>query len=149
MPQNSLSSTSQSIGSPGSLVFTCQDNTGAGGDVTIFFNPAYARMVQPEYFALQHRSVSLNGSVYVFQLSTNEPLVYPIEFQDIPYGDGTQDPRDLSHGMLDLLSFIRVTLNYAQSACNILTPDGFIETMTYVDGIDSFIEAGQNTRSQR
>lgn len=151
MPQDSLSSTTQSIGNVGLTILTCQDNAGTGADVTIQLNPTYARMVNPQYAPRQHVNVSLEGGWHIFQYSGNEPLIWPMEIMNLPSFDLLGDPREQSQGYLTLLSFIRYTLNYHQSTCIITNADGFIETMRYAGGIDSLAEAdrGQGNTAQR
>ena len=151
MAQDSLSSTTQGIGNPGFLEMRCLDSTGAGNDAVVLFNPTYARVVNPQYAAFQHVNISVNGSVHIFEYSSNENLSWPVEFQNLPSTNLLTDPRELSMGYLDLLSFIRYSTNYAQSTFVVTSPDGYIETMRYMNGIDTMAEsdAGQRNTAQR
>lgn len=151
MAQDSLSSTTQSIGNPGVLEMRCLDNTGAGNDVVVTFNPTYARLVQPQYSPFQHTNVAVNGSWFVFQYSSNENLFWPLEFQNLPSLNLLADPREMSMGYLDLLSYVRVTLNYHASTFICTSPDGYIETLRYAGGLESLAEsdAGQRNTAQR
>ena len=152
MAQDSLSSTTQGIGNPGSLVLTCFDAMGGGNNVVLSFSPVYARIVNPQPAPHQHLNVSVEGGFHVFQYSVNESLTWNIEFNNLPSIDGLDDPRELSQGYLSLLSFIRITLNYHASTCQVLSPDGYLEpSMKYLGGIDSLAEAdaGQRNTAQR
>ena len=151
MPQESTSSTTQSIGNTGPLRLTCLDAGGGGNNVQIYFNPTYAKITANAYTPIQHVNRALNGGLWIFQLSTNEPLTWTIQFQDIPSFDALTDPRELTYGYISLLSYIRYTLEYHVSTTLIESPDGFIETMRLAEGagIASLEEAGQQTRAQR
>ncbi len=149
MPQDSLSSTTQNIGNAGPLRLTCLDKSGAGNDIQIAFNPAYAKITVNAFAPIQHVNRALNGSLWVFSLSVNEPLTWNLAFQDIPSFDALTDAREQTQGYLSLLSFIRYTLEYHVSTAVIESPDGFIETMRLIGGIESLEEAGQQTRAQR
>lgn len=151
MAQDSLSSTTQSIGNAGPLSLTCLDATGGGNNVVVQFNATYARIVTPQYAAFQHVNRSLEGGYHIFRYSTNESLFWPIEFANLPSLNLLTDPREQSMGVLDLLSFIRVTLDYSASTCIAVSPDGYIETVRYLDGITSLAEAdaGQRNTAQR
>lgn len=151
MPQESLSSTTQSIGNAGPLRLTNIDSTGAGQNIQIYFNPTYAKITTNAFAPIQHVNRALNGGLWVFTLSTNEALTWNIVLQDLPSFDALTDPREETYGYLSLLSYIRYTLEYSVSATQIESPDGFIETMRLVDGagIASLEEAGQGTRAQR
>lgn len=151
MPQASLSSTTQSIGNPGPLIFTCYASNTNMPSVSVSFHNALCYMTQPQYAPGQHVNIAANFSVSVFQVTTSEQLVMPIHFQDLPWADTPSDPREQTDGYGSLLSFIRYTLNYYASTFQVTTPDGQIEPLCrYMGGIDSFIEAeGRSQRAQR
>lgn len=152
MAQDSLSSTTQRIGNAGQLVLTCLDTTGGGNNTVVTFSPAYARIVQPIFAPFQRVNMSVEGGFHVFQYSSNEALTWSIEFFNLPSFDALGDPRELSQGYLSLLSFVRYTLGYHASTCQILSPDGFIEpSMRLLGGWETFAEAdaGQKNTAQR
>lgn len=71
-------------------------------------------------------------------------------FVDLPQDDyDSTTQRIRTEGYTSLLSFIRTTLNYHQNICTITTPDGFIETMRYVGGIETFQEAVGQVNKQK
>lgn len=153
MPQDPASAGSQWVGNPGYLVLSCLPVDTISG-VSVSFTPAYVRCPQFEYAPLQRINLSVNGTLHVFEIATNETLTLPTIWHDLPFFDGTADPRgNYTQGLKSLLSFIRYTLSYYANSCTIMTPDGFIEHVQYYGGIDSFQEGsdGQNMspRSQR
>src|ERR1043166_2960796 len=140
MPQESLSSTTQSIGNAGPLILAYSDTTGATAPVSVSFIPTLAKMVNPKPGPLQRVNLAVGGQIHVFQFSPNESLQWDLVFTDIPYYDN--DPRiPRSQGFQSLQRFIRYTLNYHTNVCTVTTPDGFIETMQYIGGLESFQEA--------
>lgn len=148
MPQDSLSSPIYSTLNPGPLRLECHDVTGLGPSVAIEFVASLVRMTRPEPRPIQHVNVALNGALHIFELSENEPLTWPINFMDIPYFDDTP-PHKVTAGYKTLQSFVRWTLGYSISFCTITTPDGFLETMRYTGGLETFEEAASGSRSQR
>ena len=151
MPQASLSSTTQSIGNPGPLIFTCASSNPGLPVVSVSFHNALCRMIQPQYAPVQHVNVAANYSIHIFQIASAEQLILPIQFQDLPWDDTPTDPREQTDGYRSLLSFIRTTLNYYVSTFSVTTPDGQIEPLCrYMGGVDSFVEAeGRAQRAQR
>lgn len=148
MPQAWGSATTQSVGNPGFLILTCFESA-TGNSVSVSFNPTLCKMVQPQFGPLQKVNVAVGGQFHIFQLSDNEPLVFPVEFMDLPWNSSDQNPEP-TQGYADLLSFVRYTLNYWASTCQITTPDGMVETVRYNGGIDTFREAeGRSQRAQR
>ncbi len=119
-------------------------------DVSVSFLPTLVKMVQPQYAPLQKINIALNGAIHIFQYGTEETLVWPIDVTDLPYDQ--QAAQYIGHptdGFLDLLSFIRSTVNYTAYQFTVLTPDGQIEAVRYLKGIDQFREAaGQTNRAQ-
>lgn len=151
MPQLSLSATTQIIGNPGPLIFTCPGSNPGDASVSVSFSPALCRMTQPQYAPAQHVNIAANYSIHVFQLATSEQLILPIQFLDLPWADTGDDPREPTDGFISLLSFVRWTLNYHASTFSVTTPDGQIEAVCrYMGGIESFTEAeGRSQRAQR
>lgn len=150
MPTSSLSSTTQSIGNPGYLVLSYAGGTG-GTDVAVSFIPTLARMVNPQYAPLQKINVAVNGSVHVWQYGANlEPLYFPLEFTDLPWSQDVFSATGRhTAGYADLLSFLRYTLNYHEKTCTLLTPDGQLDEVRYMNGIESFREAAGATNKQQ
>ncbi len=152
MPQASLSSTTQMIGNPGPLILACAASNAAMPTVSVSFHNALCRVTQPQYAPVQHVNIAANFSVHVFQLASSEQLVFPVQFQDLPWDDMPNEPSSRqTDGYASLLSFIRYTLNYHVSTFAITTPDGQIEPLCrYMGGIDTFVEAeGRSQRAQR
>ena len=149
MAQASLSSTTQSIGNPGYLILTYPDPLGGGNNLSVSFHPGLARFVQPRYSPHQKVNIAVDGAIHVFQVATTEMFEMPLIFQDLPFFDTPTDPREPTEGLQTLFSFVRTTLNYHQYTCTLTTPDGQIETVRYMGGIDSFEEASQNNRAAR
>ena len=149
MPQDSLSSTTQSIGNAGLLTMVCLDSTGGGNNIELQFNPTYARITNFQYAPFQHVNMSAEGRIHTFQYSENEALTWNIFFQDLPSFSLRNDPREQSDGVIALLDFIRYTLGYHASTTIVTSPDGYIETMRYMDGVASFIEYEGSNRAQR
>lgn len=149
MATPSLSAADQGVGFPGYCVLSFQDPQGLN-NVSVSFIPTLARMVAPQFAAIQKVNISLNGTVHIFQYSTAEQLAWPLEFTDLPYDIGTA--QYIPHStdcFVDLLSFIRTTVNYSESPFTVLTPDGQIENVRYLRGLDQFREAaGQTNRAQ-
>ena len=156
MATPSLSAPGQGVGFAGYCVLSYQDPTGLN-NVAVSFLPTLVRMTQPQYASLQKVNMAINGTVHIFQFATQEPLTWPLDFQDLPYNEqftpggggpvgGIGRP---TNGYLDLLSFVRTTLNYSEKTLTIQTPDGQIETVRYLRGIEQFQEAaGQTQRAQ-
>lgn len=149
MPQTFGSSVLQQVGNPGYLIMNCLDSTGGGANVSVSFNPTLCTVPQLQVQPLQRVNVAVNGSIFIFQLSDNEPLTLPVQFLDLPYNDSFTNPEP-TEGFMTLLSFIRTTLNYYASTFILTTPDGIVENVRYGGGIDSFNEAqGRSQRAQR
>ena len=151
MPQEPGSSVSQGIGNPGMLVLSW--SSGATS-VSVSFTPAYVRCPQFEYAPMQRINLSVNGTLHVYEVATNESLILPTIWHDLGWFDSTDDPRgNQTQGLKSLLSFIRYTLSYYNNSCTIVTPDGFVEHVHYYGGLESFQEGsdGQNIspRAQR
>jgi hypothetical protein len=113
-------------------------------------------MVQRVYTPLQVVHVAVAGQFHVFQFSRHEPLQLPVEFEDLPWDDVTDQMIEANGvvrplaGFDSLQRFIRFTLNYHSSVCYIASPDGQIETVRYLGGLDSFREAeGRSQRAMR
>ncbi len=151
MPQSSLSSTLQFIGSPGPLILSCPASNVGEPAVSVSFHNGLCRMTQPQYAPAQHVNIAANFSIHVFQLATSEQLVLPIKFLDLPWDDSPTDPREITDGYASLLSFVRYTLNYHASTFSVTTPDGMVEPVCrYMGGIEGFVEAeGRSERAQR
>lgn len=149
MPQASLSSLTQGVGHTGYCVLSWADPLGLA-NVSVSFLPTLIRMTQPQFAPLQYVNYAMNGSIYIFQYGPQELLTWPLDVLDMPYD--LQASTRLGHptdGFVDLLSFIRSTVNYSEKAFTVLTPDGQIETVRYIKGIDQFREAaGQTNRAQ-
>ena len=151
MPQESLSAVSQWVGNPGMLVLHWESGVPSA---SVSFTPAYVRTPQFEYAPMQRINLSVNGTLHVYEIATNESLILPTIWHDLPFFDTTADPRgNYTQGLQSLLSFIRYTLSYYANSCTITTPDGFIEHVQYYGGMESFQEAsdGQSMspRAQR
>jgi len=145
MPQNFVSVAGQSVGSPGLCVLSWSDPAGLN-PVSVSFLPTLVRIVQHQFTPLQKVNMSINGTVHVFQFGTQEPLKWQLEFVDLPYNNVTA--RFIGHptqGFEDLLSFVRQTINYGEKVFTVLHPDGQVETMRYLAGIDQFREAAGQT----
>lgn len=150
MPQESATTSLQSIGNAGPLILAYVDPTGARATVSVSFIPTYARMTRPQPSALQVVNVAIGGQIHVYELSRNEPLTWTVEFLELPYLDHDVLQPIPTQGYTALQSFIRYTLSYAMNPCRVTSPDGFIETMRYVGGLDSFAEAqGQSQKVTR
>jgi hypothetical protein len=150
MPQDSLSSLTQSVGNAGYLVLQRIDITGASPTVSVSFVPTLAKMVHPQHSPLQYINVAVGGSIHTYQYSTNEPLTWTVIFQDLPFFDNDILQPVVTQGFQALQSFIRYTLNYCANPCIMTTPDGYIETMRYINGLETFAEAeGQTQKVQR
>lgn len=149
MATPSVSSLTQGVGHTGYCVLSWADPTGLA-NVAVSFLPTLVRMTQPQYAPLQYVNYAMNGGMYVFQYGPQELLTWPLDILDMPYD--IQASRFIGHptdGFVDLLSFIRTTVNYSEKAFTVLTPDGQIETVRYVKGIDQCREAaGQTNRAQ-
>jgi len=146
MPQDPASAVSQWVGNPGYLVLSWAGGVGVC-NISVSFTPAYVRCPQFEYAPLQRINLSVNGTLHVFEIATNETLTLPTIWHDLPFFDGTTDPRgNYTQGLKSLLSFVRYTLSYYANSCTIMTPDGMIENVQYWGGLESFQEAsdGQN-----
>ena len=147
MAQDSLSSTTQSVGNPGPLILTWTDPAPPNGSVSVSFSPAKAHIVKPEFAPVQRINISDDGHVHIFQLSTNETLRWDIDFEELPWADDPTGQK--TEGWRTLRQFIRTTLNYSQYSVTITSPDGDIESMIYVGGLDTFQEAqGRGTRRE-
>ena len=149
MAQDSISSTTQEVGNAGMLRLAFYDSTGTRSTISVSFHPGLALFTQPRYQPHQKVNVAVNGSIHVFQLANTEAFELPITFRDLPFFDTPADPREQTDGLQSLFSFVRYTLNYHANICELTTPDGQIETVRYMGGLDSFEEASQNNRSQR
>lgn len=142
MATPSLSSTTQSIGHAGMLTLSFIDPTGAGNFTSVSFIPTLAKFINPQFSPIQHVNVAVNGSVHIFQLGLNEIFKLNFIFTDLPYSQAVfANTGRFTDGFGDLLSFIRFTLNYHEKTCVATTPDGAIEVVRYMKGIDSFVEA--------
>ena len=149
MATPSLSAAGQGIGFPGYLVLSYQDPLGLN-NVAVSFLPTLVQMVNPQYAPLQKINVAINGAIHIFSFGPQELLTWPLDFRDLPYDQ--QAASRIGHPTQtynDLLSFVRTTLNYSEKTCTALTPDGQIETVRYIRGLDQFHEAaGQTNRAQ-
>ena len=150
MAQDSLSSTTQSVGNPGYMILQYLDPSGGGNNISVSFIAPMAKFVQPMYSPHQKVNIAINGGIYTFQLATTEMLEMPLVFQDLPFFDvHVGEPGAPTQGVQSLLSFIRFTLNYHQNTCILTTPDGQIETVRYMGGAESFVEADQQNRAPK
>ena len=149
MATPSLSSLTQGVGFPGYCVLSWSDPTGLG-NVSVSFLPTLVRMVQPQFTPLQKVNIAIGGQIHVFQYSSNEPLAWPLDITDLPYDtQASQRLPQRTAGFMDLLSFIRTTVNYSEKVFTVLVPDGQIETVRYLKGLEQFREAaGQTNRAQ-
>lgn len=149
MATPSLSSLTQGVGNTGMCVLSWSDPLGLA-NVAVSFLPTLVKMTNPQYAPLQKVNMALNGTIHIFQYGTQEPLQWPLEFTDLPY-----DMQAVAHigrpteGFLDLLSFVRTTVNYSEKVFTVVSPDGLIETVRYLKGLTDFREAaGQTQRAQ-
>ena len=140
MPQAFGSAANQSVGAAGYCILKCYTSNDIAQFVSVSFVNTLAKVVQFQFSPIQKVNVAVNGSIHVFQLTDNEPLTIPIEFSDLPYDTSTRSPV-ATDGYAELLSFVRYTLNYHASTCELTTPDGEVETVRYLGGIESFREA--------
>ena len=149
MAQAFVSVAGQAVGSPGYCVLSWSDPLGRQ-NVSVSFLPTLTRITQHQFAPLQKVNVSINGTIHIFQYGTQELLTWQLQCIDMPY-DQTTGSR-LGHPtdtFTDLLSFVRTTLNYSEQPLTVLTPDGLVEQMRYLGGIESFQEAtGQTQRAQ-
>ena len=127
---------------------------GPGTSHSVSFTPAYVRVPQFEFAPFQRINLAVSGKLHVFQYSTNENLIIPTIWHDLPYFDQLDDPRlAVTQGLQSLLSFIRYTLNYYANSATLLCPDGQTISVNYFGGAQDFLEAsdGQNMspRAQR
>lgn len=149
MPTPWGSATTQSIGNPGYCVFSWYDSTGGVPNVACSFNPTLCKIVQFAFHPLQHVNTAVGGQTYVFQLSTNEILNINVIFESLPWSDSDVNPEPTA-GFESLLSFIRTTINYHEKTFTVLFPDGQVEEVRYMGGLDAFQEAaGRAQRAQR
>ena len=140
----------QAVGNPSFLVLTWTDPAETGRQIILGFNPTLTKIVQWEYMPLQIPTIAVGGQFFVLELSPNEPRRFMLECEDLPWDDQTTDPAEPTRGFNSLQHFVRYTLNYHSSACALLTPDGQIETVRYLGGLDSFREAeGRSQKAQR
>lgn len=145
MPQNFITVPGQAVGAPGLCVLSWQDPAGLA-NVAVSFLPTLVKIVQHQFTPLQKVNLSINGTVHVFQFGTQEPLRWQLEFVDLPYN--TLFSRAIGHptqGFEDLLSFVRTTLNYSEKVFTVVAPDGQVEQMRYLNGIEQFREAAGQT----
>jgi hypothetical protein len=143
MSQASGSALTQSFADPGQLILAWfdPDNPGAPAAVTVSFNAGHAVLLQPQFAPIQRINVADNGRIYVLQLSANEELHWSINFQALPWEDDTHpDMGRNTAGMQSLRRFIRDTLNYSEQQVQITSPDGEIEVMLYVGGLETAVE---------
>ena len=97
--------------------------------VSVSFTPAYVRCPQFEYAPMQRINLSVNGTLHVYEVATNESLILPTIWHDLPYFDQADDPRgNYTQGLKSLLSFIRYTLNYYANSVIITPPDRYWNT---------------------
>jgi hypothetical protein len=147
--QNFLSVAGQAVGSPGYCVLSWADPQGRL-DASISFLPTLVTITQHQFAPLQKVNMSINGTIHIFQYGTQELLTWDMQCHDLPY-DQTTASR-LGHStdaFIDLLSFVRTTLNYSQEMLTVQHPDGMVEQMRYTGGIADFQEAqGQAQRAQ-
>ena len=147
MSQDSLSSTVQSVGNPGPLILAFTDPLEPHTVTSVSFSPAKAVVTQPHFAPVQRINISDDGHTHIFQLSSNEELRWDIDFEDLPWAD---DPTvQKTEGFHTLRVFIRQTLNYSQYNVSVTSPDGDIESMVYVGGLETFQEAkGRSDKRQ-
>ena len=145
MPQNFVTVTGQAVGAAGMCVLSWQDPQGLN-NVAVSFLPTLVKIVQHQFTPLQKVNLSINGTVHILQYASQEPLQWNLEFVDVPYN--TLFSQRIGHptqGFEDLLSFVRTTLNYSEQRFTVLAPDGQVETMRYLRGIEQFREAAGQT----
>ena len=149
MATPSLSAPGQGVGFAGYCVLSYQDPQGLL-NVAVSFLPTLVQMVNPQYAPLQKLNIALNGAVHIFEYGPQELLTWPLTFTDVPYDQGAaQHIGHPTQTYRDLLSFVRTTLNYSEKVCTVQTPDGQIETVRYLRGLEQFQEAaGHTTRAQ-
>jgi hypothetical protein len=139
----------QSVEAPAWCIFRWDADDGTGATVSVSFNPGHARSLQYQLSPLQKVNIAVNNSVHIFQLAPQEPFQIPIEFVDIGWADDDPAPNG-GQGFLALMSFIRYTLNYHEETFQVTTPDGVVEQVRYMGGLDSFREAaGQAQKHNR
>ena len=140
MAQESGSATTQSVRAAGQLILSFPANASSDqATATVSFSPALASITQPIFAPIQRVHVADNGTLHVFQLSTNEELTWRVDFEDLPWEDETTPGQ--TSGYRSLRRFVRTTLNYAEQLVTITSPDGDIETMRCLGGIETFEEA--------
>ena len=150
MATSSEQSPTQSVGNPGYTILQFLES--GGHSISVSFAPTLMRFVNPRYSPHQKVNIAANGSVHVFQVATTEMFELPFEIQDLQWFDNNAMENPLfptGDGAESLLSFVRYTLNYHENTFVLTTPDGQIETARYMGGIDSLVEASQNSRSQK
>src|SRR3990167_1036240 len=139
----------QSVGNPGWCVLRWDADDGTGTTVSVSFSPVFARSLDYQLSPIQRVNAAVNGSVHVLQLCGAEIFNLPIEFVNLPWDDS--DPTlQAGQGFASLMSFIRYTINYHAETFSLTTPDGVVETVRYLGGLDVFREAqGQTQKHNR
>ncbi len=140
MAQDSGSAANQSIGNPGPCIFQYPDPSGNGIVTSVSFHPAYVQHVSRMYSPFQKVNLAVNGAMHVFQLANGEQFEIVLEVHDLPMFDAA-NPVEPTQGLQSLLSFIRYTINYHAKEFTLITPDGLVEQVRYVNGCDSLKEA--------
>ena len=149
MATPSVSAPGQGVGNTGYCVLSWADPLGLD-NVSISFLPTLCKIVNHQYAPLQKTNISINGTIHVLQYGPQELLQWVLEMQDLPYD--IQASRRIGHptdGFVDLLSFVRTTVNYTAKPFTCMTPDGQIEQVRYMKGLETFREAaGATNRAQ-
>lgn len=137
------------VGNTGYCVLSWADPLGLA-NVSVSFLPTLCKIVAPQYSPLQKTNISINGTAHIFIYGTQETLMWPLEVTDLPYD--LQASRNIGHatdGYHDLLSFVRTTVNYSEKPFTVLSPDGLVEQVRYIKGLESFREAaGMTNKAQ-
>lgn len=128
-----------------SMPLTLSWSNTIGATASISFNPALAKIVQRQYFPIQRVHVAESGQLWVYEVSSNIPLILPLEFEDIP--TDTRTDGVVTHGYDDLVSFLTHTLVFSRENFNINDADGNVYYVKYITGLETFREG--EGRSQR
>ena len=140
MPIQSGSSPGQSMQVPGPLILAFP---ASAPTVSVSFSPALARIVHPQFAPVQRVHAADSGRLHVWQPSVNESLRWDAEFTDLPLDD---DAVRQTQGYQSLRDFVRTTVSYSQQLVLVTSPDGDQETMRYLGGLETFVEASGESR---
>ena len=110
---------------------------------TLAFSPALAQIVHPQWAAFQRVNAADNQKLFVFSISPNEQLDWALEFIDLPWDD---DALRQTQGYQALRNFVRTTLNYSEQLFVVQSPDGDVEVVRYLRGLETFVEAGGQSK---